>query len=491
MAARFPISKALWQLLAQDRRRSAFALFGLTLIGTALETLGVGIVAPTIQVLTTSEKTQSTAILAALSGALGLRTPQQMVVACMVTLVAVYAVKALYLAFLASRQAAFSFDIQISISDRLFLGYLRQPWTFHLERNSAQLLRNLTTEVGNLNNVTQSFMSVGTEGFVLLGVTGLLVIAEPLGASLVIVTLGLAAWSFHHLTKSRLHRWGQARQYHDGLRLLHLQQGINAVKDIKLLGLEDDFFARYRVHNEGSRRVGQRQVTLQQLPRLWIELLAVTGMASLVLIMLGQGRPLAALLPTLGLFAAAAFRLMPSVIRVMNCVQIIRYYFPVVGLLHGELALVESASAASRSSALPFREGLTLSGVSFRYPSAGSFALQNVTLSIPRGTSVGFVGGSGAGKSTIVDVILGLLSPASGTVEVDGVDIHANLRGWQDQIGYVPQSIFLTDDTLRRNIAFGLPEDQIDDATVRGAVRAARLEEFVESLPKGLETTVG
>jgi ABC-type multidrug transport system fused ATPase/permease subunit len=282
-----------------------------------------------------------------------------------------------------------------------------------------------------------------------------------------------------------------ARQYHEGLRLQHLQQGLGGAKDVKVLGREKEFLETYIGHNVESSRMTQFEVTLQLLPKLWLEFLAVTSLAILVMTMLAKSRDMTHIVSAVGLFAAAAFRLMPSVNRVLNAVQAIRYGLPVIDVLHAELSLNVPPAPLKRASALAFRDRIEVELVRYRYPSAKAWALDGLSLAIRRGESVGVIGPSGSGKSTLVDVILGLLTPTDGSVLLDGEDIQADLRGWQDQVGYVPQSVYLTDDSLRRNVAFGLSDTMIDDTAVRRALRAAQLEEFVASLPDGVETMVG
>lgn len=485
-------TRKIWGLLTSTERRSAVLLMGLMFIGMVLETLGVGLVIPAIALLTHSDYTSKYPALLSALEVLGNPSREMIVIGSMLGLVGVYLVKNVFLAFLAWRQTRFAFGVQAQLSQRLFTVYLRQPYTFHLQRNSAQLIRNVINEVSLCtNNGIRPGMMLFTESLVLLGLCSLLLVVEPLGALIVVSVLGTAAWGFHHFTRSRIARWGEARQHHEGLRIQHLQQGLGGAKDVKLLGRETDFLDQYRLHNVQSALVGQLQSTLQQLPRLWLELLAVGGLAILVISMLVQDRALEAILPTLGLFAAAAFRIMPSVSRVLSAMQSLRYGLSGIDTLHTELQLATPKLAGTHSPVTLFRASLELSQVTYAYPGAAGPALKDISLAIQRGESVGFIGASGAGKSTLVDILLGLLTPDTGEVRVDGKDIQANLRNWQDQIGYVPQSIYLTDDTLRRNVAFGLPNEQIDDEAVRRAIRAAQLEEFVHSLPQGLDTLVG
>jgi ATP-binding cassette, subfamily B, bacterial PglK len=481
----------IWALLTAAERRSAVLLLALMVVGMAFETLGIGVVVPAIALLSDPSFADGHPTLQAIVAAASASGPNTLVTWALLGLIAIYLIKTVFLAFLAWYQTRFVFGVQVQLSHRLFAMYLSQPYTFHLQRNSAQLIRNAVNEV-NLFTFTGMIagLTVLSEGLVLAGLGLLLFVIEPLGAAIVVSVLAVASWGSHRLTRARLVHWGEARQHHEGLRIQHLQQGLGGVKDVKLLGREQDFLQVYSTHNAQSARAGQLQLTLQQLPRLWLELLAVIGLATLVLTMLAQGRQLAGVLPTLALFTAAAFRLMPSANRVLGSLQSLRYGLPVIAILYEELAL-ETNTAGRNVAGARLVGRVEFSRVAYTYDGAAAPALVELSLTINRGESVGIIGASGAGKTTLVDVLLGLLTPDSGAVLVDGVDIRESLRGWQDQIGYVPQSIFLTDDTLRNNVAFGLPPAQIDEAAVRRALAAAQLEEFVDSLPMGLDTVVG
>ncbi|HMH52780.1 MAG TPA: ABC transporter ATP-binding protein [Candidatus Acidoferrum sp.] len=484
--------RKVWDLLTAEERRGAMVLLGLTFIGMAMETLGVGLMIPSIALLTQRDFASHYPALQPVIQVLGNPGQRSLVIGGMLVLIVVWVVKAVVLAIIARQQQRFVFGVQVELSQRLFLVYLRQPYTFHLQRNSAQLIRNVINEVVVFAfNALQGGMALVTESMLLLGLAALLLFVEPLGTLIVASVLGTAAWAFHRLTRGRIVRSGQVRHDHDGLRLQHLQQGLGSAKDVKLLGREADFLEQYRVHTVQSARAGQRVATLRQLPRLWLELLAVTGLAVLVIRMAAQGRAPETVLPTLGLFAAAGFRLMPSVGRVISSTQSVRFGLPAVDTLRAELSLAAPEPAGPRPPATPLRTALELSRVTFAYPGAPTAALTDLSLTIRRGESVGVVGDSGAGKSTLVDILLGLLTPDRGEVRVDGEDIRHALRNWQDQLGYVPQSIFLTDDTVARNVAFGLPDDKIDTAAVWRALRAAQLEDFVHDLPQGLGTPVG
>lgn len=487
----------IYDLLNVGERRRIIVLFSLMVVGMGLEMLGIGLIIPAVTLLLQTAPSETYPPLAVVVEMLGQPTQVQLITGAMLLLVGVYLVKALFLGFLAWYQNDFAFGVQRHISRELFATYLYQPYVFHLQRNSAQLIRNAVNEVHKLwFLILNPTLVVLGEGLVLVGVTCLLFIVEPIGALIVVLVLGCAAWGFHLYTRGRLLRLGIARQHHDGQRIQELQQGLGGVKEAKLLGRESGFLAKYEEHNAESARVEQFQATLQLLPRLWIELLAVTGLATLIITMLMQGQAAASIVPTLGLFAAAAFRLMPSAYRVLGAVQNLPYGMPVIKMLREELKLTSELPANAEASvnsqvANSFKNDIRLVDVDYMYPSSPEFALKGLNISIRKGDSIGFVGPSGSGKSTLVDIVLGLLTPTSGEVQVDKKNIQTGLRSWQDQIGYVPQSVYLTDDTLRNNVAFGIPSDQIDEGAVARAVQAAQLDTFVANQPHGLDTVVG
>ncbi len=491
-ATKLATVRKIWDMLIPTQRRSALLLLILMLIGMLLETLGVGLVIPAIALLTQPNFAHRYTLAQPLLQALGHPSQQALAIGGMLVLVGAYLIKGLFLAMLTWRQMLFAFGVQVQLSQRLFAVYLHQPYTFHLQRNSAQLIRNVVSEVSMFTGSgLLPGMTLLTELLVLLGVCTLLLVVEPLGALIVVSVLGAATWAFFGLMRGRISRWGAARLQHEGMRLQHLQQGLGGAKDVKLLGREKEFLAQYGLHNAQSARMERLQNTTNQLPRLWLEFLSVSGLAILVISLLAQGRALESVLPTLGLFAATAFRLIPSVNRVLGALQALRFSKPVIELLHDELQLEMPIVEPSPSCRTPFQFALELRRVTYAYTNVTEPALKNISLTIQRGEAVGFIGSSGAGKSTLVDLLLGLLAPNSGEVQVDGHNIQENLRGWQDQIGYVPQSIFLADDSLRRNIAFGLSNAVIDDPAVQRAIKDAQLEAFVASLPDGLETMVG
>lgn len=479
----------LWSILTASERARAIGLMGLMLVSMLLEMLGIGLVVPALAVMSSEQPASPSPEVAPWLAWLGNPSRQQLLLGGLLLLLLLYAFKAAFVLFVSWRQLRFVAALQERISRKLYTAYLSQPWTYHLQRNSAEMIRTLN-DIAPFASTCTVILGALAEMLVVLGVLGLLIWIEPVGAVTVGALMAAATYALDRATKSRLVRWGALGQQHMALMFKHLYQGLGGAKDVKVLGCEQDFIDQYSNHRSQMVRMHSRQMFFGQIPRLWYELLAVAGLCILTAVMVWQGKSTQAMIPTLGLFAAASFRMMPSVNRLAAAMQSLRYGQANIDTIQSELALQPEhiPRAADR---LGFSKSVRLENVVFRYPTGHENALDGVSLEIPHGSAVGIIGGSGAGKSTLVDVILGLLTPSAGRVMVDGVDITSNIRGWRGLIGYVPQTIYLCDDTIRRNVAFGIPEHKIDDAAVSRALRSAQLDELIARLPAGVETIVG
>ena len=481
----------LWKLMSPRHRASGLRLCLLMLIGTALETLGIGLVVPVLGIAASGDLGYLQKV-PGLAEVLAGVSRDRLVIGAMLALLGFYAMKAVFLGFLSWYQLRFAFGIQQDVSYRLLQEYLWRPYTFHLQRNSAELIRNTTNEVSQIvHNAVIPTLTLVAEILVIACVASLLVAFEPLGAGLALAGIMAVGLTMHRFTKRWISGWGADRQRHDGLRLQYIQEGLGAIKDIKLMRREQYFLDRYEIHNGGSARINAQQGAMQQMPRLVFEVIAVGALAMLVVSMVVGGRPIDTVVPVMGLFAAASFRLMPSANRILNAFQCMRFAVPAIEVLANDLAVAEVNEAPGDIRPVRLRDNIALRGVEFAYPGAEDRVLRGIRLTIRKGTTVGFVGPSGAGKSTLVDVILGLLPPSQGSVLVDGVDIREMLRSWQAGIGYVPQNIYLSDDSIRANVAFGLPDALIDESRVWAALRAARLETYVRTLKSGIGTRLG
>ncbi len=375
----------------------------------------------------------------------------------------------------------------------MLYGYLLAPYPFHFRRDSAELIRNTTQCVNAVFVALSAATAIGSEAFIGAGIVAVLLAAAPgvtcaAGAVLVVVVIALlrATRRLARRTGADEHTLG-----HDMLKTL--QHALGAIKEIKALGREDFFYRAYSAQQRARLEVGHLNVTLEALPPLIIETVFVCGALLIAVLLTLSGRGGTAGLPLLGLFAYAGFRIVPMANRITWRLTEIRSRAVPVRALYDDYQLVTGAGWAEPESPAPldFRATIALVDIAYTYPGAAAPALRDLTLTIRRGESLGIVGPTGAGKSTLVDIIVGLLPPTTGQVTVDGVDLAGHGRDWRRHVGYVPQAIVLLDDTLCRNVALGIAERDIDEARVRAALRTAQLEAVVASLPDGLETRVG
>ena len=490
------VSRKYYELLPRPARRRFWVLFLLMLGGMLWEMLGLGLILPLLALMARAELPPAAQEILARAGNPGRET---LLLWGAVGLGLVFLGKGLYLFFTQWRLTVFFTGIKRELCDRLFARYLSLPYAAHLRRNSAEMsarIEDVTRFADGLNYL----LNLIAESLVLGGILALLLYVEPWGTLAAGGIGGGAMFLVFRLSRGYIRRAGEERLRCQILRQQHALQGLGGVKEIKLLAREGAFARLFASCNAGETAAVRRFQTVANLPRFCLEVLAAGSLAVLVAVLVWQGKSAEAMMPLLGLFAGAFFRVTPSVNRIVYAMQNLQYVAPSVSHLHAELAGLPPIAAEPRQAARAdaeaaeqavFSREISLRDVAFRYEGAPGRALDGITLTVAAGSSVGIIGTSGAGKSTLIDVILGLLPPEAGKILIDGVPLEKCRAAWQRQIGYVPQTIYLTDDTLRRNIAFGRADAEIDDAAVRAAARAAQLDVLIDSLPAGLETVIG
>lgn len=484
--------KKVYKILNKKQKSQVFWLLLIMFFGAIFEMLSIGIIIPAIEFFKDSEEVEKYDFILTYFSIDEYTKIQLITIFFTVIYFLLYLIKNIYMVLMFWKQSKFTFSLMEYISKMLFSSYINQSYTFHLQRNSSELIRNVIGEVAVFNGVIKSTLLVATEVFVLVGIVILLLFVDPISTVIVGLIFVVSSWLFNRITSVYTIRWGKARQIHEGLRIQHVQQGLGGSKEIKLANCELEFIKRFNFHNAKSASVGQKQNFLENLPRVWIELLVIFILSFLVVVMTLQGRGFSEIAPTIIIFSMAAFRLMPSFSRIIGGIQRINYAIPIVDMIYSEFSNIKESSVNRSYTKSNLDWGhINIKDVVYKYPNTKKIILNKVTCKIVRNTSIGIIGESGSGKSTLVNIILGLLQPDSGDVTVDEVSIFKDVEKWQGKIGYVPQTIFLTDDTLRNNIAFGIREEDISDQKIDTAIELSQLRKFIETLPEKENTLVG
>ncbi len=383
------------------------------------------------------------------------------------------------------------------LRQRMFDFYLRQPYSFHLRRNSAVILRDLQQSTGLAFLALQMAMNMALELLLTISVFALLLIVEPTVTAVISVTMIGGGLLFYRFFTPMFQRWGEQVHKTEARFIQSINQGFGAIKDIKVLNCYSYMNRVYADHTNRIALFQSRNMTSQNLPRAFVESLLVVLLLGLTLVLIGRHNSVDEVVSILGLFGLAALRLMPSMNRILgNASEMKRITAPIKSIhddLQDNLGDMGDGMDEKVSRNLSFDRSIRMEGISYTYPSEipGKPALRGVNLTVAKGESIGIVGPSGGGKTTLVDILMGLLPPGEGKLLVDGVDVSANLRSWQLHLGYVPQQIYLLDDTLRRNIAFGVEDGDISDDRVMKVISMAHLENVLSDLPDGLDTMLG
>lgn len=493
--------KKILNLLNQRERRNLYLLLGMIIVMGILEMVVVASILPFLAVLSNPVIIQKNQYLSLIYNYLKFTNINDFLLFLGVSVFTVVIFGLGFKSITLYALARFTNMRNYSISSRLLKGYLSQPYVWFLNRHSSDLGRKILSEVDLIvATALKPAMHLLAQSVAVTFVVALIVFVEPKVALIAFLVLGGCYTFIYSALRKYLSLIGKDRMAANKERFQIIQEALGGIKEAKVMGLEDIYIRRFR---NPAHRFSRHQAVKQligELPRHILEAISFGGMLMLVIFLLfKESGTLESVLPLVGLYAVAGVRLLPAIQQIYNGISSIRYAMPALNTLHGDLETTGMLGTNIRNSKRTTQDPiklihqLELDDINFTYPNAESFTLQGLNLIIKANTTVGVVGSTGAGKTTVVDLILGLLEPQQGEIRVDGVPLtQVTIANWQQNIGYIPQHIFLTDDSVAANIAFGVPESEIDMAAVERAAQIADIHQFViDDMPLGYNTLVG
>ncbi len=491
------IIKKLRILLDKKQKRAMAGLVVLMIIGAFLQTAGVGMLVQAVNVVIDPQVLEKSGLVRRFYDFLGCQDFRSFSITVMVLLVVTFAVKNFFLFVQQKLTFAFVYTNQFATSERMMRNYLRRGYEFYLNADTAVVQRNITSDVNNMYALILALLQLLSDGVMSLFVVGYCLMTNGVMTVLLAVSLVLLMALIKSILKPIMYKAGKDNQdYYSGL-FKWISQTVQGIKEVKVTGKEQYFVDEYRKCGSGYVNAVQRYSLYNNVPKLLIETVCIAVMMGYMIALTLLGTATENMLEVLSTLAAAAFVLLPAVNRINNQINSIAYFEPffmgVSDNLQDEISdtKVDMSFAADEEEKLPLCRSIELKDIVYAYPNTDKLIFDHADLTIPIGASVGIVGTSGAGKSTIVDILLGLLEVKEGSIRADGVDVKDRYRNWLKNIGYIPQMIFMLDDTIRRNVAFGVHDEKIDENRVWEVLREARLDEFVKTLPEGLDTGIG
>ncbi len=455
--------------------------------------LGLGLIVPIISLFTDPAVISNSGIVGSISVYFNISESEMLLKLLVIILVLTYTIKGVLQYYLLVSQAKFSKDLSKNLSFRLYKRYLLQPYSKYLSQNTAILVKNIENEISTFSSTIDYFFLFQTNLVLIFAIFSIVFYNDPIIGGFILIFFCLIGSLFFLLTKSRVKIWSLKRQSEQSFRMQFLFEGLNSFKDVKILGREKYFINKFEIHNTILNNILRRVLVLQGVPKIFLEVLLIYGLVIVFGISFLSGKSILHILPTIALIITASFRVLPAFSGLMAYLQGIKYGIPSIDILEKELIFSDGINKLieKKSEPFEFKNQIELKQICFKYEGANQNAINGVSISIKRGDFIGFIGKSGSGKSTLVDIILGLLIPIQGKILVDNIDINADNHDWHQNIGYVPQVIYLTDDSIKNNIAFGISEENIDLIALSSAIVNAQLDDFIRELPDGYNTKVG
>ena len=481
-------------------RADKFKLVGLVvlmIIGSVLELLAVAVFNPFIEVMMQTSSIADDSFLQFFFQHTNIDSVEGYLIALSFIIAVIYVVKNVYLTFEQNAILSFSYRTRMNLATRLLTTYMNEPYTFHLSKNIAEMQRCLQTDTSQFMSLINSCLQLAVEFVTCLALGVYLFHTSHSITVLIGLLLGLCVFIFFIISKKVSSKLGRQNEFYNAKLFQWINQSLGGIKEVKILQREKYFIDSYRTNYKKVIWGARVNELLAAVPKYIVETVAIVGLvlAIVVKLLFGHGA-LETFVPQMAVFAVAAFRLLPSVGKINAYVNNVMYTKASLDMIYQDLCEIEKNKPIDvewegKTENWEFKKGVFAEHITYHYPDSDTEVLHDITLEIPKGKTVALIGPSGAGKTTLADIILGLLPPLSGVVRMDDKNIYENLRSWRQKLGYIPQSIYLSDDTIRNNVAFGIYEDQIDDDAIWKALEKAQLKDFVQGLEKGLDTYVG
>ena len=497
------IFKKLMILLDQKQKRKMVVLVFMMLIGGVLETLGVSLILPVMELVLEENAVQSKRYLQVICDIfhIAYHDTKSLMILVMVGLVVVFALKNLFLFFQQKVQLKFVYTNQFATSRRMMINFMQRPYEYYLNADTAVIQRSITSDVNNMYGLILALLQLISEGIVFVCLVAVSLLADVWMSITVAILLIAVLLVIKCILKPIMKRAGEENQdFYSGL-FKWINQSVMGIKEIKIANKESYFINEYAKCGAGYVSAVQRYNLFNATPRLLIETVAIAGMILYMMVRLLTGAEIIDIMPQLTLLAMVAMRLIPCANRINTHLTSISYFEPFLMGASDNLKeeirdknINYDLKAYQQKEDVPkleIKEKIELKNITYKYPNTEKLIFDDADMEIPIGKSVGIVGTSGSGKTTVVDIMLGLLQLQSGEILADGKDVRQCYPSWLKNIGYIPQTIFMIDDSIRKNVAFGCAEEDIDDEKVWRALKEAQLDEFVKSLPEGLDTGIG
>ena len=487
--------KGIWQILDNKKKSQFFVLFFLMFIGSILEIMSIGMILPVLTFLSQDLSNIGSKYFSTSFEPLLAFSKKDLIKYSIIIFCSIFLLRSFFILFLAWIQNNYIYGWKVNLSDEVFKKYMNLPYIFHLKNNSAELNRNVIIEVDKCVGIFNNVLFLILEILVLVGIVSLLLFVSWQITLSIFLLLATLSFLFSFSVKNKIKEVSHQRFVSEGHRLQYLKQGLNGIKDIKIYGKVSEFIKQFSKANKDNQKAYQTYLILQKIPRFLTESSVVLFICITIFVLFNQNMQFTSIIPIIGIFVLAAIRLIPASNKIISFYNAIKYDKPSLNSISKIFQLknntLETNANYNFNEQISFKNKIELRNICYTYSNKTNFSLNNINLEIGFGDYIAFVGNSGSGKTTLADVLLGLLEPNSGEIVVDGKNIKLNLSSWQKNIGYVPQQINLTDDTLRNNIAYGINTNKIDDKIIDEVIKKSQLSDLINKLPKGINTFVG